>query len=286
MHRITEFLPDVVDKVREHVKAESAVVDGEAVGVVAGRPVAFQELARRFRRKNELRSFLRSVPFQVYFFDILYLNGRMLIDEPYVTRRNLLEDALGGELLARQKFVSSVEELEAFYEEAVREGHEGVVCKQPGSNYEPGVRGKKWLKLKKVDTVDCVIVAAEWGHGRRAGWLSDYYLAVRDENTGGFVVVGKTFKGLTDAEFEEMTRKLLELKTREEGWVVHVKPQIVVEVDYSEIQRSPRYSSGLALRFARIRRIRPDKSPDDITTLQELWRRYHEQRKARIISDA
>ncbi|UNQ72495.1 ATP-dependent DNA ligase [Infirmifilum sp. NZ] len=286
MHRITEFLPDVVDKVREHVKAESAVVDGEAVGVVAGRPVAFQELARRFRRKNELRSFLRSVPFQVYFFDILYLNGRMLIDEPYVTRRNLLEDALEGELLARQKFVSSVEELEAFYEEAVREGHEGVVCKQPGSNYEPGVRGKKWLKLKKVDTVDCVIVAAEWGHGRRAGWLSDYYLAVRDENTGGFVVVGKTFKGLTDAEFEEMTRKLLELKTREEGWVVHVKPQIVVEVDYSEIQRSPRYSSGLALRFARIRRIRPDKSPDDITTLQELWRRYHEQRKARIISDA
>ncbi len=286
LHRITDFLPDVVQKVREHLRASSAVLDGEAVGVVAGKPVAFQELVRRVRRKNEREDFLKSIPFQVYFFDALLLDGRVLIDEPYTVRRRLLADALGGELLSTQRFVSSVNELKDFFEEAVREGHEGVVCKAPNSNYEPGIRGRKWLKLKRADTIDCVIVAAEWGHGRRAKWLSDYYLAVRDERTGGFAVVGKTFKGLTDAEFEEMTRRLLELKVREEGWVVHVKPQIVVEVEYSEIQRSPRYNSGLALRFARIKRIRFDKSPDEVTTLQELWKRYYKQRSVKAVEDA
>ncbi|QOJ78222.1 ATP-dependent DNA ligase [Infirmifilum lucidum] len=286
LHRITEFLPDVVQKVREHLRASSAVLDGEAVGIIAGKPVAFQELVRRVRRKNEREGFLKSIPFQVYFFDVLFLDGRVLIDEPYTVRRRLLADALDGELLSTQRFVSSVDELKDFFEEAVKKGHEGVMCKAPYSNYEPGIRGRKWLKLKRADTIDCVIVAAEWGHGRRARWLSDYYLAIRDERTGGFAVIGKTFKGLTDAEFEEMTRRLLELKVREEGWVVHVKPQIVVEVEYSEIQRSPRYNSGLALRFARIKRIRFDKSPDDVTTLQELWKRYSEQRGAKAVGDA
>lgn len=277
MNRITEFLPEVVELARTHVKAESAVLDGEAVGIVGGKPIAFQDIARRFRRKNELKSFLRSIPLQVYFFDLLHLNGKMLIDEPYSTRRKSLEEILDYQFLARQAYVKTPDELERLFQEALSEGHEGLMCKLPSSNYEPGNRGRKWLKLKKADTIDCVIVAAEWGHGRRSGWLSDYYLAVRDEQTGKFAVVGKTFKGLTDAEFEEMTRKLLELKVKEEGWTVYVKPQIVVEVDYSEIQRSPRYPSGLALRFARIRRIRPDKSPEEVTTLQELWRRFNEQ---------
>lgn len=285
MNRITDYLPEVVDTVKGYFKADSAVLDGEAVGIVNGRPLPFQDIARRFRRKSELRSFLKTIPLHVYFFDLLYIDGRVLIDEPYTNRRRILEEKLEGELLARQTYARTPEELEKLFKEALNEGHEGVICKHPQSAYEPGNRGRKWLKLKKTDTIDCVIVAAEWGHGRRSGWLSDYYLAVRDERTGGFAIVGKTFKGLTDAEFEEITKKLLAIKVREEGWVVHVRPEIVVEVDYAEIQRSPRYASGLALRFARIKRLRPDKSPDDVTTLQELWRRYEEQQRVKGIGN-
>ncbi|MEZ0344974.1 MAG: ATP-dependent DNA ligase [Infirmifilum sp.] len=281
MNRITGFLPDVVEAVKANLKAESGVLDGEALGLVGDRPISFQDIARRFRRKNDFESFLKTLPLRVYFFDLLYLNGKMLIDESYSRRRSMLEEVLPPELLARQVYVETPEELERAFKEALDNGHEGLVCKHPGSNYEPGNRGRKWLKLKNAETVDCVVTAAEWGHGRRSGWLSDYYLAVRDERTGDFAVVGKTFKGLTDAEFQEMTRKLLALKVREEGWVVHVKPQIVVEVEYSEIQRSSRYPSGLALRFARIKRIRADKSPEDVTTLQELWRKYERQQKSK-----
>jgi len=135
--------------------------------------------------------------------------------------------------------------------------------------------------VKPAETIDVVIVGAEWGHGRRSGWLSDYYLAVLDPKTGEYLVVGKTFKGLTDAEFEEMTRKLLELKVREEGWRVWVKPAIVAEVAFSEVQRSPRYRSGFALRFARIVRLRPDKSPQEVATIEELRRIYEKQFQSR-----
>jgi DNA ligase-1 len=139
------------------------------------------------------------------------------------------------------------------------------------------VRGRYWFKVKPAETLDLVIVGAEWGHGRRSGWLSDYYLAALDPSTGEFLVVGKTFKGLTDAEFEEMTRKLLELKVRDEGWRVWVKPAIVAEVAFSEVQRSPKYRSGFALRFARIVRLRPDKSPWEAATIEEVKRIYEEQ---------
>ncbi len=279
---ITQYVPDLVAQIAENLKAENAVLDGEALAIVEGRPLPFQELIRRIRRKAEFNVFLKKIPYKLHLFDVIYLNNNVLVDKKYLERRKLLEEIVVEEsLLARQLFVDDIRDAEAFYRKAVDEGHEGIVAKRLDSIYEPGIRGRNWLKLKQSDTVDCVIIAAEWGHGRRRGWLSDYHLAVLDEDRGEFVRVGKTFKGLTDAEFEEMTRKLLELKIREEDNVVYVFPKIVVEVEYSEIQRSPRYESGYALRFARIKRIRWDKGPYEITTLKELKRRYIIQHSAK-----
>lgn len=274
---ITQSVPDVVEAVLEHVRADSFVLDGEAVGIVGGKPVPFQDVAKRVRRQKGLHKFLAKIPLKLYLFDILYLNGKVLVDEPYERRWETLASVAPPDLLAERRVVESLEEAEEFYRRALDEGHEGVMAKRLDSNYEPGHRGKKWFKVKQADTIDCVIIAAEWGHGRREGWLSDYHLGVLDEESGRFVMVGKTFKGLTDEEFEEMTRRLLELKVAERGYVVYVVPKIVVEVAYSEIQKSPRYESGLALRFARITRIRWDKDPYDVTTLRELRERYERQ---------
>jgi DNA ligase-1 len=151
------------------------------------------------------------------------------------------------------------------------------MAKSLDSKYEVGKRGKKWFKLKRAETLDLVIVAADWGYGRRTGWLSNYHLAARDENTGEFLVVGKTFKGLTDEEFAQMTQRLQELRSDEKEYTVTVKPKMVVEVAYDEIQRSPHYKSGFALRFARISRIRDDKSPDEVDSLQRIRSLYDEQ---------
>ena len=276
---ITGQVPDVVSAVRSHIKAESFVLDGEAVGYVEGKPVPFQDIARRVQRQRELDKFLRKVPLKLFLFDILYLDGEVLVDLPYEERWKKLSSIASQEILVKRIVTGSLEEAEKFYRAALEEGHEGVMAKRLDSNYEPGTRGKKWFKVKSADTIDCVIIAAEWGHGRRSGWLSDYHLAVLDDETGGYVMVGKTFKGLTDEEFEEMTKRLLELKISERGYVVYVAPKIVVEVAYSEIQRSPRYRSGFALRFARITRIRWEKSPREITTLSDLRKRYEMQQE-------
>ncbi len=284
LSNITDNVPDIVRAIEDKIKGHDIVVDGEAIGTKGDKPVPFQDIVRRVQRKNDLFSILRELPLRLYLFDILFLDGKLLVDEPYRKRWEILERIVGEDFLAKRLVVSSRNEGEKFFQEAINEGHEGVVAKKLDSVYEPGCRGKKWLKIKEFDTIDCVIVAAEWGHGRRTGWLSDYYLAVLNEETGEFEVVGKTFKGLTDREFEEMTKRLLELRISEREYVVKVKPQIVVEVAYSEIQKSPKYRSGLALRFARITRIRWDKNPYEITTLNELWDRYRKQfeRKAGI----
>ncbi len=168
---------------------------------------------------------------------------------------------------------------------AVEEGNEGLLAKSPTSPYIPGRRGKHWLKLKVSKTIDVVIVAAEWGHGRRSGWLSNYHLAVYDASSGRFVTVGKTFKGLTDEEFEAMTRRLLSIALEHRPWGVIVRPEVVVEVAFDEVQRSPRYDGGLALRFARILRIRDDKPVTEVCTLDELRRVYARQMERRSLSD-
>ncbi|MEM2610889.1 MAG: DNA ligase, partial [Candidatus Bathyarchaeia archaeon] len=209
-----------------------------------------------------------------------------LIKTPYVERRRRLGEVAGSIPLTKQMVASSMEEAESFLRAAVSEGHEGLMAKRLDSPYTPGIRGKHWFKIKEVlEPLDLVIVAAEYGYGRRHNWLSDYYLAARDGEK--FTVIGKTFKGLTDDEIAEMTERLKKIAIREEGSMVIVQPKIVVEVAYNEIQMSPKYESGMALRFARITRIRDDKSPEEADTIETVRKIYESQfrRKARVNID-
>jgi DNA ligase-1 len=214
---------------------------------------------------------------ELHLFDILLLGDDEFVDRSYAERREILEQEAPQEMLAPRVISRDEAEIQSLFDKALAEGHEGLMAKALDSKYEAGKRGKKWFKLKRAETLDLVIVAADWGYGRRTGWLSNYHLAVRDEDTGEFLVVGKTFKGLTDEEFKEMTNRLQELKSSETEFTVTVKPEIVVEVAYDEIQRSPHYKSGFALRFARIARIRKDKSPDEVDSLQKLRSLYDQQ---------
>ena len=210
------------------------------------------------------------------FFDCLMADGRSLIDEPYRRRWEALAAVTGGRHLAERALVSSAEAAREIQARALAAGHEGVVAKDLRSTYEPGGRGKRWFKLKVAETVDCVIIAVDRGSGRRSKWLSNYHLAVRDGG-GGLAEVGKTFKGFTDRQFVEMTERLWALAVSDDGYTVRVRPEVVVEVAYNEIQKSPTYRSGMALRFARITRIRDDKAPGQATTLEELRALYERQ---------
>jgi DNA ligase-1 len=280
---VTASLPDVVAAVRD-LGPTPFILDGEVVALDAGgRPLPFQELMRRFRRVHEVEAAIGRLPLALHFFDCLMAGGRSLIDAPYEERWRALERVTGGRYLAERVVVTTADEAEAFRSRAVAAGHEGVMAKDLASPYEPGGRGKRWLKIKAAATVDCVIVAADRGSGRRVGWLSNYHLAVRDGE--GWAHVGKTFKGLTDREFAEMTERLWRLAEADDGFTVRVRPEVVVEVEYNEIQKSPTYPSGLALRFARIARIREDKAPGQATTLEELRALYERQfqTKGRVV---
>lgn len=277
LSEVTSSLPDVVELAAESIKAGEAVIDCEAICFRHGKPLRFQDLVKRIRRKEDVREMSQEMPFEIKVFDILYVNGETLVDKAYRERWEVLERVVDHSVFIEKIVASDISEAEAFYAKSLEKGNEGVMVKRLDSPYTPGSRGKYWFKVKPAETLDLVIVGAEWGHGRRRGWLSDYYLAVLDPETGEFMVVGKTFKGLTDAEFEEMTRKLLELKVRDEKWRVWVKPAIVVEVAFSEVQKSPKYRSGYALRFARIVRLRPDKTPQEAATIDDLKRVYEEQ---------
>ncbi len=275
---VTGSLPDLVAGVREKLAADEAILEGEVIAVDAqGRPLPFQHLMRRFRRKHAVAAIIEEIPVQLHLFDALYVNGKSWIDAPYRRRWAALEQAAGGLNLVQRLIPTTVKEGEAFAELAHRDGHEGVMAKDLDSAYNPGVRGKAWLKLKHVMSLDLVVVAADWGYGRRHGWLSNYHLAARDERTGEYYVVGKTFKGLTDAEFGEMTERLLALERSRQRSTVFVQPRVVVEVLFNEIQESSQYRSGLALRFARITRLRDDKTPAEADTLQTLRRLYERQ---------
>ncbi|MBI4607611.1 MAG: ATP-dependent DNA ligase [Candidatus Rokubacteria bacterium] len=281
---VTASLPEVVAIARRELRSDSLVLDGEVVAVGRdGRPLPFQELMRRFRRIHDLEAAAREVPVALYFFDCLLADGRSLVDEPYEARWTQLERVTGGAYLARRTTPADASAAGAFLAQALAAGHEGVMAKALASPYAPGSRGKRWFKIKPAETLDCVIVAADRGSGRRRGWLSNYHLAVAD-GTGGFAPVGKTFKGLTDAEFAAMTARLRGLEVADDGYTVTVRPEVVVEVAYNEIQRSPQYPSGFALRFARIARIREDKGPEQATTLAELRGLYERQFAAKSSS--
>lgn len=274
---VTASLPEAVAIARRELRGDSLVLDGEVVAVGAdGRPLPFQELMRRFRRIHDVETASRDVPLALYLFDCLLADGRSLVDEPYEARWAELARVTGGAYLARRAIATGQAAAEAFLAEALAAGHEGVMAKALASPYTPGSRGKRWFKVKPAETLDCVIVAADRGSGRRRGWLSNYHLAVAD-GAGGFAPVGKTFKGLTDAEFAAMTARLRGLTLADDGYTVRVRPEVVVEVAYNEIQRSPQYPSGFALRFARITRIREDKAPAQAMTLAELRVLYDRQ---------
>ena len=273
---VTRSLPDVVEIARRYLTGEPFILDGEVVALdAAGRPLPFQELMRRFRRVHGVEALAREMPLALHFFDCLMADERSLIDEPYERRWDMLARITGGRYLAERRIVTDETDAAAFRAAALAAGHEGVMAKDLASTYEPGGRGKRWFKLKAAETVDCVVVAVDRGSGRRVGWLSNYHLAVRDGD--GFADVGKTFKGFTDAQFVEMTARLWTLATDDDGYTVRVRPEVVVEVEYNEIQKSPTYASGLALRFARIARVRDDKSPGQATTLDELRHLYERQ---------
>ncbi len=277
LSEVTHSLPEIVSLARDQLHGDSFILDAEVVAVGKdGKPFPFQELMRRFKRIHGIESAATEIPLSLHLFDCLFLDGRSLIDEPYKERWSLLESVAGGRHLARRKISTDRSDAETFLTEALAAGHEGLMAKALDSPYMPGNRGKLWFKIKPAETVDCAIIAADRGSGRRRGWLSNYHLAVTD-GAGGFAPVGKTFKGLTDKEFTAMTAKLQELQTADDGYTVTVKPEVVVEVAYNEIQKSPQYSSGFALRFARIARIREDKSIDQITTLVELQSLYDRQ---------
>ncbi|MGE5172440.1 MAG: ATP-dependent DNA ligase [Betaproteobacteria bacterium] len=274
---ITASMPEIVDEIVRTVHSKEAILEGEVIAVDSeGAPRPFQVLMRRLGRVREVEKLKQEIPVRLYFFDILYKDSEVLIDIPYEDRWRVLEQA-SLRLVPRLIPVNS-EEGEAFFRKAVEEGYEGVVAKTLSSFYTPGARGKAWLKIKKVVSLDLVIIAAEWGYGRRHGWLSNYHLAARDEKSGSYLPVGKTYKGLTDRELKEMTERLLNLKAGENRWAVFVKPEVVVEVLFSDVQKSPHYKSGFALRFARISRIRNDKSPreiDSIHAIEKIYRRQH-----------
>jgi DNA ligase-1 len=274
---VTQSLPEIVAIAQKDLQGDSFILDAEVVATGSdGRPFPFQELMRRFRRVHGIETAAGEIPVSLYLFDCLYVHGRSLIDEPCEARWQTLNEISGGKYLASRKIVSGKAAAEAYLNEALAAGHEGLMAKALSSTYMPGNRGKHWFKVKSAETIDCVILAADRGSGRRHGWLSNYHLAVADD-AGGYAPVGKTFKGLTDKEFGEITARLQALQSSDDGYTVSVRPEIVVEVAYNEIQHSPQYSSGFALRFARIKRIRDDKGPGQITTLADLKSLYERQ---------
>ncbi len=266
LNDVTERLPTVVDAVGA-LDLETAVLDGEVIGYAPDdRPQAFQDTMSRFGRESE--SSLDLVPF---FFDLLHLDGRDLIDEPLATRVAQLE-LVAGELRVPGAITGDPAEAARVLDAALERGHEGVLVKAADSRYEAGRRGKAWRKVKPVHTLDLVVIAVEWGHGRRRGYLSNLHLGARDPD-GGFVMVGKTFKGMTDEMLAWQTERFLELETHRQGHVVHVRPEQVVEIALDGVQASSRYPGGVALRFARVRGYRPDRDPataDTIATVRAM----------------
>ncbi|MBC7264891.1 MAG: ATP-dependent DNA ligase [Chloroflexi bacterium] len=268
---VTASLPEIVDWVRRGFAGHQVIAEGEVIAVDhRGRVLPFQDLMQRIGRVHEIDRAREEVPLQLHLFDLLYLDGKSLLDRPNTERWAALERVHGPLALVRRIVPQSIAEGEAFLQQARAAGQEGLMAKALDSPYTPGVRGRHWLKIKPAVTLDLVIVAADWGYGRRHGWLSNYHLAARDENTGEFLEVGKTFKGLTDAEFQQMTKRLLSLETGRGRYTVYVRPEVVVEVAFNNIQRSPQYKSGVALRFARITRFRPDKRPEEADTIQTM----------------
>jgi len=277
---ITNKLPEAVELVKKQLP-ESVVLEAEGVILNKdGKTIPFQNFMRRFGKKNIQA---QEQPITPLFFDILYLDEKLLLDYPYEERYQILKK-IAGKNLIEQTITDNEKEVSDFLNQSLAQGNEGLVAKRLNSPYLFGTRGKGWLKLKPYETLDLVITATDWGYERQTGWLSNYHLAAYDKRTGNFVPLGKTFKGLTDEEFTQMTKALQKIKIAQDRYTVYVQPKIVVEVAFNNIQVSLFYSSGFALRFARIKKIRWDKSIKDANTIEDVVKRYEQQhaRKGKI----
>ncbi|MGZ5300088.1 MAG: ATP-dependent DNA ligase, partial [Actinomycetota bacterium] len=273
----TRTLDPITDRVPEVVEAalalpvHSIVLDGEAIALRPdGRPRPFQETASRAASRGDVAAARAEVPLTPFFFDVLRLDDADLIDLPAFERHAAVRGIVPADLWVPRLVTGDAGAAQAFFADAVGRGHEGVVVKALDAPYEAGRRGGAWLKVKPVHTLDLVVLAAEWGHGRRKGWLSNLHLGARDPSGGGFVMLGKTFKGLTDELLRWQTERLLQLETHRDGITVFVRPELVAEIAFDGIQSSPRYAGGMALRFARVIRYRPDKRADQADTVDTV----------------
>jgi DNA ligase-1 len=270
LNDVTPSVPEVVEAALT-LPANEVILDGEVIGLTPeGRPHPFQVTMRRFGRRIDLDRLRSEVPLKPVWFDILYLDGLSLIDLPQAERFGILTRLVPANQIIPHSVTSRVETAAAFLSDSLAAGHEGIMAKSTSSVYAAGGRGQAWLKIKKAHTLDLVILAAEWGSGRRKGWLSNLHLGARDTERGGFAMLGKTFKGMTDEMLRWQTEQLLAIETSREGHTVFVEPKIVVEIAWSDIQTSPRYASGLALRFARVKRYRTDKTAAEADTFQTV----------------
>ena len=262
LNEITETLPGIVSAVRM-LPVKQVVLDGEALWMAEHGPAAFQDTVSRIDKEAPPEGIV------TFLFDVLHLEGEDLLDTPLEERAARLE-GVASHLKIPSVITSDPETAQGVLDDALRAGHEGVVVKDAASLYSAGRRGKAWRKVKPVRTYDLVVLGAEWGHGRRRGWLSNLHLGARDPATGGFVMVGKCFKGLTDELLEWQTRELLAREADRQGIAVLVRPELVVEIALDGVQSSTRYPGGVALRFARVKRYRPDKRPDEADTIDDL----------------
>lgn len=278
VHIFTRTLDDITPQVPELVEALLAlpstdlVLDGEVIALRPdGRPHTFQVTVSRATSKTDVPRLRAETPLSVYFFDALRVNGTDLLDLPYSERQEILSRTAPPELLTPRLVTDDVSKAESFFADVIKSGHEGLVVKSLASPYAAGRRGAGWIKVKPRHTLDLVVLAVEWGHGRREGKLSNLHLGARDPESGQFIMLGKTFKGLTDELLAWQTERFLELADGPtDGWTVTVRPELVVEIAFDGVQRSPRYPGGMALRFARVLRYRPDKRPQDADTVDTV----------------
>jgi DNA ligase-1 len=270
LNDVTARVPELVSSVHQS-NSQSLILDGEAIALRGdGRPHPFQVTMRRFGRKLDVEALRGELPLSVYFFDVLLRDGEALVDRGAQERHDILRQVLPSAFVTPSLVTSDLEAAQTFYDDALAHGHEGLMAKAPGAPYESGRRGSGWLKVKSAHTLDLVVLAAEWGSGRRRGWLSNLHLGARDPESGGFVMLGKTFKGLTDETLEWQTRELLAREVARDATTVYVRPELVVEIALAGVQASPHYPGGLALRFARVRAYRPDKRAEDADTLDTV----------------
>jgi len=277
LNDVTAAVPEVVAAVRQ-ARARELIADGETIALKAdGTPYPFQDTMRRFGRRLDIEALRSSHPLSVYFFDCLFADGEDLTPKPVPERFEALAQALPPDILVPRLVTGDRDAAQRFYESALARGHEGIMAKALDAPYEAGSRGGGWLKIKKAHTLDLVVIAVEWGSGRREGWLSNLHLGALDLDTGGFVMLGKTFKGMSDKMLAWQTERLLALETSREGHVLRVRPELVAEIAFNEIQASPTYPGGFALRFARVKRYREDKSASEADTIATVRKLYQGQ---------